>query len=322
MSWDSVPWFVGGGAEHSPEVARLMAYAATAGAEGIVGTGDLRVAPLSVPGGSVRVAPGAALIRNRATGGASQTYVARNPTEDVVAIAATGSGGGRTDLIVAQVEDPFMAGEPWQTPTNPAVGPYIFTRVIPNVPAGTTSLRNLSGYSGRSAVVLARVNIPASTGTITAGMITDLRNVALPRATRSLDIFGASGGALGSTTEAAWPTNERTVEIPEWATRLKGSVTLTGVMQTGGNEASIHRLKIGSSLISDVANVGIEADSTQRVTLTLPFTVPIAAALRGTTQSVTLLSRRSNSTNPGRFTAWSAQGAVATFDFYFEESPA
>lgn len=95
----------------------------------------------------------------------------------MVAIAATGSAGGRSDLIVAQVEDPNMAGEPWQTPTNPAVGPYIFTRVIPNVPAGTTSLRPL-GYSGRSAIVLARVDLPASTGTVTASMITDLRELA------------------------------------------------------------------------------------------------------------------------------------------------
>src|SRR5690606_29700444 len=130
MTWDAVPWFVGGGAEHSPEVARLLAYAATGGAEGIVLPTDLRVAPLSAPGSGVRVLPGAAPVRTRASGGALQTYVARLPVANTVSISATGSGAGRSDLIVARIEDPYVAGTPYQEPENPASGPYVFTRVI------------------------------------------------------------------------------------------------------------------------------------------------------------------------------------------------
>ena len=61
MSFDSVPWFVGGGALHSPEVARLLAHAATSGAAGVVTPADLAVSALPVPGASVRVAVGGAL---------------------------------------------------------------------------------------------------------------------------------------------------------------------------------------------------------------------------------------------------------------------
>jgi hypothetical protein len=227
MAWDSVPWFVGGGAQHSPEVARLMAYAATSGAEGIVTPGDLKVRALAVPGGSVRVAAGAALVKNRATGGTSQTYVARNPIEDVVAIGPTGSGAGRVDLIVAQIEDPFMAGEPWQNPSDPRVGPYVYTRVIPNVPAGTKSLQDIPAYSGRSAITLARVDIPASTGTITSAMITDLRKLALPRESRYVKIIpaGATDKDLTSSTFTFWPPSGNGVNsaiklpVPSWATK-------------------------------------------------------------------------------------------------------
>ncbi|WP_348240077.1 hypothetical protein, partial [Salmonella enterica] len=87
-----------------PEVARLLAYAATAGAKGIVTPGDIKVVPLDVPGSSVRVHAGACLIPSEAAGGAQQTYVGRNPSADTVSISATGSGSGRSDLIVARVE--------------------------------------------------------------------------------------------------------------------------------------------------------------------------------------------------------------------------
>ena len=80
MALDSTPWFVGGGAQHSPEVARSLAYASTNGAEGTCGISDLRVQAQSVPNGSVQVIPGAALLLNRYTGGVGQTYALRNAT--------------------------------------------------------------------------------------------------------------------------------------------------------------------------------------------------------------------------------------------------
>lgn len=251
MSWDSVPWFIGGGAQHSPEIARLLAYAATSAAEGVVEPGDLKVSALSVPGASVNIAPGAALIRSRATGGAQQTYVARNPIQDSVSIAAT-SGSKRSDLIVAQIEDPFMAGEPWQDPADPTVGPYVFTRVIPNVPAGTKSLQGISAYSGRSAIVLARVDVPASTAAITSAMITDLRSVAQPKNRQEAWVaVGPAGyGNTFATADGVWKTLATvttSAQIPEWATRGLVRLSVSGLGVYGGEWRGHARVTITTS---------------------------------------------------------------------------
>lgn len=240
MSWDAVPWFVGGGAQHSPEVARLLAYAATGSAEGIVTPGDLRVEATTVPGGNINIQPGDCLIRNRGQGGDSQTYVGRLATRDTVSIAST-SGTARSDLVVAQIEDPFMAGEPWQEPDDPADGPYIFTRVIPNVPAWTTRLQDVTGFEGRTALTLARIDIPANTGTITDSMITDLRKLAMPRTKRQLYVHNISASAdLTSTSDTHWFSNndDISVEIPEWATSCQILVMVNPAYQVGPNAQS------------------------------------------------------------------------------------
>lgn len=302
MAWDATPWFVGGGAQHSPEVARLLAYAATSGAEGIVSPKDLKVGPLAVPGGSVTVAPGAALVRNRATGGDSQTYVARMATQDTVAIAPTGSGAGRSDLIVAQIEDPFLAGEPWQDPADPTVGPYIFTRVIPNVPAGTTRLQDVPGYSGRSAVTLARVDLPASTGTVTAAMITDLRKVALPRErteVRAMNV--ATDKKYTITATSAYPAGGQTwpaeaedvgidIDIPEWASVVKIIATWGGVALPGGNGTGAFWVQVAPTVNPNNFKTqasgfnGLNVNDFSRETWMVSDTKTIPTALRGTRQ--------------------------------------
>ena len=301
MAWDNTPWFVGGGAQHSPEVARLLGYAATSGAEGIVTPGDLKVQALAVPGGSVRVAPGAALVLNRAAGGDSQTYAARLPVEDTVAIAATGSGAGRTDLIVVQVEDPFMAGEPWQAPADPTVGPYVFTRVISNVPAGTTSLQQVAGYGGRSAVTLARIDIPASTGTITNAMITDLRRVARPRSLQVTVSAQSSGGPLATavdpvdtTTFVKWPDAATwSVEVPAWAThvQVRGDV-VSFVVKSGNTTGQVRAKMFGAGGVSASFDENYGTNP-HRGTLAFAseFTIPVAS--RGTTQTLIFEALRS-----------------------------
>lgn len=238
MAWDAVPWFVGGGAHHSPEVARLLAYAATGGAEGIVTPGDLKVQATLVPGGSVDIAPGDCLIRHRGQGGDSQTYAGRNHTRDNVTIAAT-SGTARSDLIVAQIEDPFIAGEPWQEPSDVTAGPYIYTRVIPNVPPWTARLQDVAGFEGRTAIALARVDVPANTGTITNDMITDLRKLAMPRSKRQMYVHSiATARDLTSTTSVKWLADTINIEIPEWATSCQLMTTVSPAFQMGPNSQS------------------------------------------------------------------------------------
>lgn len=327
MAWDSVPWFIGGGAQHSPEVARLLAYAATSGAEGIVNVGDLKVAPLDVPGGSIRVLPGSALIRNRGTGGDSQTYVGRLPVEDSIAVAPTGSGAGRTDLVVAQIEDPFMAGEPWQDPADPTVGPYIFTRIISNVPAGTTRLQDVPGYGGRSAVTLARLDIPASTGTITAAMIKDLRNVAAPRTLRQMVTIYPTGSIANGTAQVmptnaylTWPitaAQRPLLDVPEWATRLDVVAHYSGVHFTmSGTADTVGGIR--TALGGQASENGIIiADNSGRGHYTTVGRHTITPEQRGTSQSLDLQAWRTVGAG-----TWRADYQTSiVIDWQFTEAP-
>lgn len=179
MGHEPVPWAIGGGAQMSATVARLLAYLGGGGeTEGVAAPTSCAVAAMPTPGASVRVAPGPYLIRNRALAGDYQDYVGMVRSQDVVNVTATSSAGPRSDLVVIRVENPFISGEPWQVPTDVANGPYVFTRVIENVPADTTSVHALN--LGYTAITLARIDIPASTATITDAMITDLRTVVNP----------------------------------------------------------------------------------------------------------------------------------------------
>ena len=323
--WDTVPWFIGGGAQHSPEVARMMLFAATGGAEGVVLPGDLKVLPLDVPGGAVRAVPGGVLIRNRATGGDSQTYGGRLVTEDVVQIAPTGSGAGRSDLVVARIEDPNMAGETWGEPEDPTVGPYIFTRVIPNVPKTTTRVKDVPGYATSTAIEIARVDLPASTGTVTAAMITDLRRVAVPRSARSLDLQRSSVSQLNATAgEAYFPPNTQQIYVPDWATRLTGYVTANGMVQRGTDEAMATRVRLGNAAtgvysISTVTDLDAELGDAQRRSPIFGISIAIPASMRGTTQPVSCWSTRMYPTAKGRFSTDTATQVL--FDLLFEEAP-
>lgn len=179
MAFDPVPWFVEGGAQHSAEVARLLAHMATGGAEGILNAMDLRCQALSVPADKVRVMPGACVIRNRSLGSENQSYIARMVVEDdTLAIPASGSSGPRTHLVVARVENPHISGEPWGAPADVETGPYIYPRVIPDVPITVRSVHELG--LAFSAITLAKITVPTNTATITNSMITDLRSLVNP----------------------------------------------------------------------------------------------------------------------------------------------
>jgi len=322
---DPVPWFVGGGAVHSPEVARLLAYAATAGAEGIIEPTDLKVAPLAVPGQSIRVLPGAGVIKSRAASNARQSYIASNPTETAVGVTATGSGAGRSDLVVLQIEDPNVSGSGWPVPADRAAGPYVFARIIPNVPAGTTRLQDVSGYAGRSAITLARIDLPASTATVTAGMIVDLRKMCQARTARFYDVDSGSGGRLTTNAQAQWPTNVRQVEIPEWATHFIGKVGLNQLQQTGGNvyvKVAVALGPDGSAVNSSDTYIDndLPSGATGRVSATVLIGAAVPTAFRGTRQRLQIISTRQNvSSDPGFVDA--AAGSQIEWDIQFSERP-
>jgi len=245
---ERVPYLVGGGFEHSAEVMRAMLAAATSGAEGIVNAGDFKVQPLAVPGTSVRVAPGNALIRNSYGGGQAQTYAVRAGSETELPIVATGSAGGRSDLVVARVDDPTYQGGAF----DPATFEAARFEVVSGVPAGQRDLTGL-GLT-YPAIPLARIDLPASTGTVTNARITDLRAIAIPRKERYLFVhpLTLADGEKRLTTvgvDGWWPggTGFR-VDVPTWAQRVRVLGQWGGVMleRDGGNAWGRIHARIGN----------------------------------------------------------------------------
>lgn len=313
MAIDPTPWMVGGGASHSVEVARLLAYASTSGAEGIVEPASLRVQAQATAGPSVRVAPGAALIRNRYAGGAQQTYVLRNATQTTVPVTATGSAGGRTDLVIARVIDPQHEG---QTPPDPDDFDYSRLEVIQGVPSGTRSAADL-GLT-YPAIALAKITIPASTATITGAMITDLREVAIPRVLEKVfprpTVTQDSGLVLNS--RAAFPAGEwfpnaggqenngaYYADIPSWATRMQIRMEWLGVRyfpNAGHGLCWVTYGPGGGGASPTLYTQSFQWDAsgsnqTQRNNWVVHDEVPIPVALRGTR---TAFVGRANKTSP------------------------
>lgn len=208
------------GVEVPASVARMLAYVAGGGAEGIVEPGGLKVLPLAVPGASVRVMPGAGMVMNRYPGGGQQSYPIYEQVQQTVPIVATGSGGGRTDLIIARVRDPeFAAGAPGVT-----------FEVIQGVPAGSTAAYvQALPYP---ALALARVTLPASTATVTAAMITDLRALGRPRTERIVQYEQVSPidqDLTGTSDFQLYPNTAPYFRVPEWATGMFVQFRLLGV---------------------------------------------------------------------------------------------
>ncbi|MER5222837.1 hypothetical protein [Streptomyces flaveus] len=293
MPWDSVPWFTEGGAEHSSEIARLLAYAAFAGAEGIIGASDLQVKALGTPGASVQVMTGACAILNRAAGGKYQAYAARLPSADTVNIAATGANG-RSDLIIARIENPYSYGETWNQPSNPRVGPYVYTRVISGVPNSTTKVKQVR--SGDSAIALARIDIPANTTAITQSMIKDIREMANPRrrrVVRALRGVWDTPDEVGNTRFPNWeefPNGARwDIEVPEWATSATIMATWAGLDQRNARDSYGHLRAVLGSAATPITNFNCDwVGSQQRFTFVGGGTISIPAAMRGNVYDLVL----------------------------------
>lgn len=297
MALDGVPWAIGGNAEHGPDVARQLAYLACGGREGVGAPGDLKVSPLAVPGGGVRVAAGGASVLNRVA--SQQAYTVRNPITDVdsVKIAATGSGSGRTDLIILRVDNPYVDDNA-QDPADAVSGPYDKFDVIAGVPAGTKRLQDIPQYAGVSAITLARVDLPASTGTVTSSMITDLRALANPRSERQI-VKGTLNGTrvtLNTTSWQQWPQNPITgIAVPAWATHAVVRVDTT-IRFVSGDAYALMGSWLGpagqfddSTLYADqlIDSTGTTGEYRQPLIIPSDGYWPVPAAIRGTNAQIT-----------------------------------
>lgn len=289
MSFDPVPWFVGGGAQHSVEVARLLAYAATGGAEGVTGSLDHRVTELPTPGASVRVGTGSATLLNRYASGTQQSYMGRSASVTDLTVPAT-SGSARSDFVVIRVDDPQYGG---QAPSDPTVGPYIRAELVSNVGAGATALPVGVTYP---AIILARIDIPASTSVIAQSMIVDLRKLVSPR--RQRDIYpmlpSSTYDIASGTGMVDWIAQaNQSITIPTWATTAKIIATVSGVTAKAADCACSMRWTLGSYAsqpTSSTVKLG------NRVTPLAAGTVNLAADDRGTTATLKLQGQRSSGT--------------------------
>lgn len=308
MALVNVPWATGNMAENTHGLARQAYFDSTGGAEGISSVDALKVQAQAVPDKTVRVAPGGAILNNRYDLSLGQSYGARNASQTSVAITATGSAGGRTDAILLRILDPEFEGQP---PSNPNTFQYTRLVAVP-APDGITRIEQLN--LTYPAILLARVKLPANTGTITNAMITDLREMAIPHektVTRSRATVTSGEEVLTATREGGeWFPNqggEQRIDIPLWATRMIISADWLMVQEGIGNAFGDCWVEFGPGT-GGSGNTQDRQYSTQRFRWNSANTsdtksnnwrcsddVYIPAALRGTTQAFIMKAKLSQS---------------------------
>lgn len=286
----------------------MLAYVAGGGAEGIVEPGGLRVAPLATPGGSVRVLPGAGLVLNRYPGGSQQAYAIQETTQATVPITPTGSGGGRTDLIVARVRDEQYGAGP----------SGVTFEAIQGVPAGSgAAYVQALPYP---ALALARVTLPASTATVQAAHITNLRTLARPRVQRRVfQGVPTPGVNLTSSAGVQWPSYRPTVQVPAWATHAIVLVQLNSLWHQGAAVSGRIHLTLGSGAARWSEDQPYHYDDTvgggEHVSLSYGIEVEVPAAMRGASQVLGIEAGR----NAGTGYLSTRAGTRVIYDIQFEE---
>lgn len=292
--FDPVAWSIDGG-RHRGELLRVLAYAATSGAEGIISAPDCKVHQLAVPGTQVAVDAGALLIRNRSGNARNQTYVANGRVESRLDIQRTDVGAARSDLVVVRIEDPQYAGFPKPPVGEEAEWEYVKPFVIQNVGANITSAAQLN--LGYPAVALARIDIPANTTVITNSMIKDLRKIANPRRQRFVSSWRPADGTaerldVVDQNLRLFPSMQKLVPCPEWATQVKmivnvGNLVHGGQRVTGGMRAEYGWNLPGNPYVftehSGIHYVVPESDawSTERNTIIIAGEAALPASFRG-----------------------------------------
>lgn len=269
------------GATHPAQQFRMLVRDLARGAEGITQGTDLKVTQLSTPGTSVQVGDGSGVVRGRVNA-FQGTYSVCNIGAVTVGITATG-GSPRSDMVILRVEDPEYEGT-----LNPLTDQVAYFQVISNVSSSATTIPD-----GRTGIPLARIDIPASTSTITTAMIKDIRQVANPRTTRDLYTQSPASGSsqIGGTTlsysyfstAAGW-----TIPIPSWASSVRLRVDVAGLrFQSNGWFGNL-RATFGASLTMQPVVVDDNQTGVRRITMFAADTLTIPDAYRGTSQLLRL----------------------------------
>lgn len=299
------------GASHPAQQFRLLVADLARDNEGITRGTDLKVTQLGTPGGSVQVATGTAVVRGRVNA-FQGSYACANTSSSTVSISPT-AGAGRSDMLILRVEDPEHEGS-----IDPATGNVCYFQVISNVASNATTIPD-----GRTGIPLARIDIPASTATITNAMIVDIRQIANPRTERKLwtqapaslstVITGTAGTYSYFSTAAGW-----NIPIPAWASVAKIRLDIGGLRLTTGAVFGDASATFGASLSMQAVNIDDNQSTTRRITHLNADTLTIPDAYRGTTQ-VLRARARGVAGNAGGISVDTASVLIA--DVAFEEAP-
>lgn len=301
------------GASHTAQQFRMMVKDLSRDQQGVTTGLDMKVTQLSTPGGGVQISDGSAVIAGKVSM-VQGHYAAYNiGTDTSVTFAATG-GSTRSDMLILRVEDPEYEGT-----RDPETDPIVFFEVVPNVSSTATTVP-----SGYSAIPLARIDIPASTATITNSMIVDLRQVANPRRERQLLPFFYPGPLVEiSGTNETWQNFPSTVTysiaVPAWASKVRIKWDVGGIRLVDGNIFGEITFQFGTKQAAQAVYIDDnQGTAPHRYTAvmadTLSLTDTLGAAMRGTT--VTLRSRmRPKTGNVGKFGCDAATTFVADVEF-------
>lgn len=333
MTLLNAPWALDG-ATISSALARRGQYAAMSGGEGIVNAADLKVSQLAVPGNGLLISAGNAAITNRYQTDPNETYIVANPgTHTILSTSMpTSQPSAKSYLVLVTVGDPEFSqvGHPWMTSDvlDPEVAPgYDYVRPwLLEVPAGTTSFEDLGLHY--PAYALARVDIPATTTTITNAMITDLRAMARPRTLELLfNAVSGAGSMLAATNvyEDFPPNSSYSVKIPKWATKAGvigwlSAIVIQGAPLSAYGDFRLTIVGAGSTPVTtfDDMSQGGSTDWT-RYGYNVGGVVAIPAGVRGTTQVVKFETRGYNA--PVWSTLKSDDRTTNFIRVRFEESP-
>jgi len=299
------------GATHSAEQFRAMVQDLARGAEGITAGTDLKVTQLGTPGSGVQVASGSGVVRGRYNA-FQGSYAVRNQGAATVNVAATG-GTGRSDMLILRVEDPQYEGT-----LDPEVDNINYFQIISGVSSSATTIPD-----GRTGIPLARIDIPASTSTITNAMIKDIRVIANPRrearlltqspATASTAITGSSLVYSYFSTAAGW-----SIPIPSWASTARVKIDVAGLRLLVNPFYGVLRATFGASLTLQATTLDDNQSGTRRINSFIADTLTIPDAYRGTTQLLRLQGAGATG-NTGQMQVDAAAMLAAQVEF--EEAP-
>lgn len=265
-------------------MARRVTYAVSSGANGVVTVGDLKVNQTPTPSAAVRVERGGALCKQRTTGASEyETYAIAQDSFTNVSIPAS-TTAARTHYIIARVDDWHFTGG--TAPADPLNALY-------------WSLVRVTTITGitQPHVVLAKIVVPANTSVVTDAMITDMREVALPRRDRMTRlVYVTQVLNLTSSSFIDFPGEGKiTVDVPPWAGHAIVRADLLETLHTGSaNTDGRMTLMLGNvaAYTGERRFDVVYGGNTSRQDHTVISEFKIPDSYRGTPRSLVLRARR------------------------------